>query len=144
DAIIYEFYASLKDRENRRQRGEILTHVTVKGKEVLVMPREICRFYDTLFYVNDYPEGLDLLTFKYIGMNWIINFLRQGHSEWTRQANNDVPLKFNHAIMYPTAKMWMQFISTRLFPTQNASNVTAFRAIMLYFILQKNEICVGR
>lgn len=31
DAIVYKFYTSLKDRENRKKRGETIAHVTVLG-----------------------------------------------------------------------------------------------------------------
>lgn len=66
----------------------------------------------------------------------------EGRSEWTRQANSKVPLKFNTTIMFPMAKIWMQFICTCLAPTHNISNVTAYREFMLYFILQRENICI--
>ncbi|KAH1063886.1 hypothetical protein J1N35_028873 [Gossypium stocksii] len=76
-------------------------------------------------------------------MEGIINYLTGGHSEWTCQANSEVPLKFNMAIMFLMAKIWMQFIFTCLAATNNASNFTAYRAVMLYSILQHEQICVG-
>lgn len=51
-------------------------------------------------------------------------------------------LKFNMVIKFPMAKMWMQFISSRLAPTHNASDVTTYREIILYSILQRDEICI--
>lgn len=68
-------------------------------------------------------------------MAGIINYLTKGRGEWTRQANSEVSLKFNTTIMFSMAKMWIQFICTQLAPTHNASDFTAYQAIMLYYIL---------
>lgn len=76
--------------------------------------------------------------FEDFDMEGIIDYLMEGHGEWTHQANSELPLKFNTAIMFSMAKMWMQLICTRLVPTHNA-----YRAVMLYFILHREGICVG-
>lgn len=59
-------------------------------------------------------------------MDTILHYLMQGHGEWTRQFGSNVPIKFNQAIMFSMAKMWVQFIYTPILPTQNVSYITAF------------------
>ncbi|MBA0790753.1 hypothetical protein Gohar_015380 [Gossypium harknessii] len=78
DAIVYEFYANLKDQKNHRQQG-----------------------------------------------SWRVD----------SQYQHRGALKFETAIMFPMAKIWMQSICTRLAPTHNASYVTAYRVVMFYLIL---------
>lgn len=58
----------------------------------------------------------------------------EGCGEWTRHANIGVPLKFNTAIMFSIANMCMQFISTLLALTHNASDFISYQAVMLYSI----------
>ncbi|PPD67429.1 hypothetical protein GOBAR_DD35692 [Gossypium barbadense] len=88
-----------------------------------------CGFYPAM-YACDEIWNLDF------DMEGIINYLTEGHGKWTRQTNFEVPLKFNRAIMSPMAKIWMKFICSRLMPTHNASNVIAYRAIMLYSFME--------
>ncbi|MBA0575705.1 hypothetical protein Golob_027795 [Gossypium lobatum] len=68
-------------------------------------------------------------------MEGIIDFFTDRHGKWTQLANSKVPLKFNTTIMFLMENMWMQFIFTHQAPTHNASNVTAYQAVMLYSIL---------
>ncbi|KAK5845512.1 hypothetical protein PVK06_001703 [Gossypium arboreum] len=56
DTIVYEFYASLKDKENCKQWGEMITHVIVQGKEVSIALHEICRYYNVSYYAYDHFE----------------------------------------------------------------------------------------
>lgn len=132
DAIVYEFHASLKDKEKRKQRGEKVICVIVQGKNVSISSREICWYYDSPYYIHDHLETLNLFTFEYFYMEGIINYLTKRRHKWTLHANTEVPLKFNTAIMFPMAMMWMQFICTRFAPTKNASGVTTYWAVMLY------------
>ncbi|KAK8321584.1 hypothetical protein V6Z11_A12G109800 [Gossypium hirsutum] len=46
--------------------------------------------------------------------------------------------------MFPIAKMWIQFICIRITLALHVSNVNTFRAILLYGILQKKQICIGQ
>ncbi|MBA0732638.1 hypothetical protein Gogos_016714 [Gossypium gossypioides] len=87
DTIVYEFYATLKDRKNHRQQGETITHVTIRGKEVLIAPHELYRFYNALYYSHDYLENIDLFTFEQLDMEGIINYLTENHGEWTHNTN---------------------------------------------------------
>lgn len=148
DVIVYEFYVALKDRKNHRQ-GETITQVTIQGKEVLTAPLEIYQFYDALYYSHDYLENINLFTFDNLDMEGIINcliiinYLIEDRCEWTRNANIEMPLKFNTVIKLLMTKLWMQFICTRLAHTHNASDITIYRAVMLYAILKKEQICIG-
>ncbi|MBA0638693.1 hypothetical protein Godav_024830 [Gossypium davidsonii] len=47
------------------------------------------------------------------------------------------PNLFNQAIMFPEAKIWIEFVCTRIVPTLNVYNVNTFQAVLLYAILQK-------
>ncbi|KAG4192514.1 hypothetical protein ERO13_A07G158305v2 [Gossypium hirsutum] len=135
DVIVYEFYVALKDRKNHRQ-GETITQVTIQGKEVLTAPLEIYQFYDALYYSHDYLENINLFTFDNLDMEGIINcliiinYLIEDRCEWTRNANIEMPLKFNTVIKLLMTKLWMQFICTRLAHTHNASDITIYRAMM--------------
>ncbi|KAK5775216.1 hypothetical protein PVK06_043086 [Gossypium arboreum] len=82
DLIVYEFYASLKERENRRLLSEILTHITVRGQHVLVMPHGICHFYDALFYASNFLDSIDLNFYRGTDMDAIINYLTDRQGEW--------------------------------------------------------------
>ncbi|MBA0557496.1 hypothetical protein Golob_014564 [Gossypium lobatum] len=76
-------------------------------------------------------------------MEGIIDYLTKGCDKWTRHPNTKVPLKFNTDIMFLMAKMWMQFICTHIAPTHNTSDVTTYQMVMLYSILQRDQICIG-
>ncbi|KAH1046510.1 hypothetical protein J1N35_037294 [Gossypium stocksii] len=94
DALIYKFYASLKDRDNYKQRVEMITRT------------------------------LDSFTFKDSDMESIIDYLTEGYGEWTLHANTEFPLKPNKTIMLLMAKMRIQFICTHLVLTPNASDLS--------------------
>ncbi|MBA0865438.1 hypothetical protein Goshw_012172 [Gossypium schwendimanii] len=70
-----------------------------------------------------------------IDMDSIINFLTEGRGEWKYRASTNIPVSFHQAIMFPKAKMWIQFVCTRIVPALNVSNVNTFREILLYAIL---------
>ncbi|MBA0879820.1 hypothetical protein Goshw_011357 [Gossypium schwendimanii] len=70
-----------------------------------------------------------------INMDSIINFLAEGRGEWKYHAGTNVPICFHQAIMFLEAKMWIQFLCTRIVPTLNVSNVNSFRVVLLYAIL---------
>ncbi|MBA0791008.1 hypothetical protein Gohar_015616 [Gossypium harknessii] len=59
----------------------------------------------------------------------------EGRGSWNYRPDTELPTNFNQAIMFLVAKMWMQLIGTRIAPALNVSNVSVFRAILLYGIL---------
>ncbi|TYJ21754.1 hypothetical protein E1A91_A08G083800v1 [Gossypium mustelinum] len=134
DVIVYEFYASLKDREIHKIPSEIHMHVMVRGKKVLATPREIYFYYDAPYYASDLLDYVDLNMYRGIDMDAILRYLTQGCGELTRQVGTNIHVKFTQAIMFPMAKMWMQFICTCISRTQNISHVTTFRAVLLHSI----------
>ncbi|MFQ6664123.1 hypothetical protein Gotur_031335 [Gossypium turneri] len=69
-----------------------------------------------------------------------IKYLTQEREIWNYKPDIVVPTNFNQAIMFPIARIWMQFIGTRTAPVLNVSNVNAFRAVLLYGILQRKQI----
>ncbi|KAK5836235.1 hypothetical protein PVK06_012006 [Gossypium arboreum] len=50
DFVVYEFYTSLKDRKNRKQQGETITHTVVWGKEVSIAHQVIFQYYNSPYY----------------------------------------------------------------------------------------------
>ncbi|MBA0828068.1 hypothetical protein Goarm_012792 [Gossypium armourianum] len=118
--------------------------VTVWGKDVSFTPKAICEFYDTPYYETDFLESTYLINFDDIDMDSIIKYLTENRGEWKYRSDIGLPTNFNQAIMFPIAKMWMQFICTSITPTLNVSNVNTFRAILLYEILQKKQIRIGK
>ncbi|MBA0637460.1 hypothetical protein Godav_000117 [Gossypium davidsonii] len=77
-------------------------------------------------------------------MDNIINYLTEGRGEWIYHPGTSTLTSFNQAIMFPNAKMWIQFVCTRIFTNLNLSNVNTCRAVLLYAILQKNQVCIGK
>ncbi|MBA0787638.1 hypothetical protein Gotri_027495 [Gossypium trilobum] len=45
-------------------------------------------------------------------MDNIINFLTEGRGEWKYCIGTNIPISFHQAIMFPKAKMWIQFVCT--------------------------------
>ncbi|MBA0851102.1 hypothetical protein Goshw_013169 [Gossypium schwendimanii] len=49
----------------------------VRGKKVHVTPRDICKFYNALYYENDFLENTDLTKFNDIDMDNIVKYLTE-------------------------------------------------------------------
>ncbi|KAH1031833.1 hypothetical protein J1N35_044007 [Gossypium stocksii] len=77
-------------------------------------------------------------------MDSAINILTEGRDEWKYYVGTNILEYFHQAIMFSKAKMWIQFICTRIVPALNVFNVNTFRAVLLYAILQKKQVCVGK
>lgn len=45
--------------------------------------------------------------------------------------------------MFSVAKMWIQFLCTRVAPVLNVSNVNTLRAVLLSVVFQKKQVCIG-
>ncbi|MBA0855845.1 hypothetical protein Goshw_019979, partial [Gossypium schwendimanii] len=126
-----EFYASVREKESKRPHGYIWEDITVRGEEVHVTLREICKFYNVSYYEAGFLDNIDLDNFKDINMDNIVNYLTKGRGERNHRSDTEFPSKFNQEIMFPTAKMWMQFLCTKITPAMNISNVNTFRAIFV-------------
>lgn len=117
DAIVYEFYASLKNNEIHKVPGDIHIYVTVQGKQVLVTPREIFLYYNTPYYAYDFLELVDLKVYRDKDIDTVLRYLTQGCGKWTHRTSSNILFKFNQAIMFRMVKMWMPFIFTLVSPT---------------------------
>ncbi|MBA0748126.1 hypothetical protein Gogos_004977, partial [Gossypium gossypioides] len=51
-----------------------------RGEEVSITPREICEFYDTLFYDKNFLSGTDLDKFENIDIEDVIEYLTQAQA----------------------------------------------------------------
>ncbi|MBA0730646.1 hypothetical protein Golax_026020 [Gossypium laxum] len=131
--VVQEFYASLQDHETRNTEGHLWESILVRGKEVRVTPRIICDFYNIPYYENDFIDETDLEYFRDIVMDNIIIVLTEGRGEWKYCSGTNIPISFHKPFMFPEAKMWIQFVCTRIFHALNDSNVNTLR--QYYFIL---------
>lgn len=95
----------------------------VRDEEVPINPDEICEIYNVPFYENDYINSIDLEMFRNIDMEEVIKFLTQGRGSWNYRPDTRSSSNFNQAVMFPVAKIWMQFLGTRIVLTLNVSNV---------------------
>lgn len=86
----------------------------------------ICEYYNVPYYEKDYVDSVDFNLFKKVDMKEIIQFLTKGRGVWNYRPDINKPSNFNQAIMFSVAKMWMQFLSTRIAPALNVSNVNSF------------------
>ncbi|MBA0688614.1 hypothetical protein Goari_006387 [Gossypium aridum] len=117
--------------------------VLVRGKEVRVTPYIICDFYNAPYYKNDFIDETDLEYFRDIDLD-SINFLTKGSGEWKYRTCINIPVSFHQGVMFLEAKMWTQFVCTKIVLALNVSNVNTFRAVLLYAILQKKQVCIGK
>ncbi|MBA0611210.1 hypothetical protein Godav_011911 [Gossypium davidsonii] len=122
--IVQKFYTSLRDHESRNTDDHIRDIVSMRGIKVKVTPRIICDFYNAQFYDQDFIDETDLEYFRDINMDKIINYLTEGREEWKYRLGTSISTSFNQAIMFPKAKMWIQFMCTRIVPTLIVFNYT--------------------
>ncbi|MBA0860018.1 hypothetical protein Goshw_013184 [Gossypium schwendimanii] len=47
-----------------------------------------------------------------IDMDSIIKFLTKGRGEWKYRAGTNISISFHQSIMFPNAKIWIQFVCT--------------------------------
>ncbi|MBA0870001.1 hypothetical protein Goshw_006340 [Gossypium schwendimanii] len=45
-------------------------------------------------------------------MDSIINFFTEGRGEWKYHTGTNITVSFHQVIMFPEAKMWIQFVCT--------------------------------
>ncbi|MBA0788018.1 hypothetical protein Gotri_027126 [Gossypium trilobum] len=45
--------------------------------------------------------------------------------------------------MTPRAKIWMNFVCLRIWPTADLFNISPIQAILVNAMLQKKQICIG-
>ncbi|MBA0555903.1 hypothetical protein Golob_026052 [Gossypium lobatum] len=142
--IFQEFYVALRDEETKRPHSVRWKMVTVWGKDVSFTLKAICEFYDAPYYEMNFLESTYLINFDDIDMDSIIKYLIENRGEWKYRSDISLSTNFSQAIMFPIAKMWIQFICISITPTLNVSNVNTFQAILLYGVLQKKQIRIGK
>ena len=129
-SVVREFYANLA--------SHVVKKVRVRGVLVDFNAQSINQFYnldpvppepfDRLYERPDYPEVLPVLT--------------NGRGEWKLNSEGHaVHFKAKHLAYIP--KVWHHFITSRLIPTTNVSEVTAKRALLNYAIIQDIPFDVG-
>ncbi|KAH1031538.1 hypothetical protein J1N35_043712, partial [Gossypium stocksii] len=111
----------------------------VRGIEVIVTPREICEFYNVPYYSSDFFESTNLDYFINIDMDNIVNYLTKEKGEGKHRPDINASTSFTPTIMFPIAKIWMQFLCTPISHSLNVSTVNTFQAVQLYTILQKKH-----
>ncbi|MBA0608989.1 hypothetical protein Godav_021130 [Gossypium davidsonii] len=86
----------------------------LQGKELQVTPRIVCGFYNVPYYENDFIDETDLEYFWDIEMDNIINFFTEEMGEWKYRSSTNVLVSFHQAVMFPEAKIWIQFMCTKI------------------------------
>lgn len=77
-------------------------------------------------------------------MDNIINYLIEGRGEWKYYPGSSILTSFNQAIMFSEEKMWIQCLCMHIVPTLKVYNVNNFRAILIFAIFQKKQVCIGK
>lgn len=129
--LVKEFYANAKEHDNFK--------VFVRGRWVRFDRVSINRFYHTQDIPND-----DYSRLRDEGVNptTLINTLARAGTEWNRNANA-VP-NFPASWLTANCKMWHQFITAKLIPSSNISEMTRDRATLNYAIQMEHSIDVGK
>lgn len=70
-------------------------------------------------------------------MEEVLRFLMEDKKVWKYQIDTTIPKTFNQALMTPRAKIWMNFVCLRIWPTTNLFDISPVQAILVYAILQK-------
>ncbi|MBA0717480.1 hypothetical protein Golax_005294 [Gossypium laxum] len=138
--LVQEFYAAIRDEETRRPHGVMCKIVMVRGMDVPFSSKKICKYYDAPYYDSYFLENIDLIGFQDIDTNSIAKYLTEYLGERNLRLDTGLPTNFNKAIMFPIAKMWMQFICSRITPVLNVSNVDTFRTIFIWHFTEEVDM----
>ncbi|KAH1047346.1 hypothetical protein J1N35_038130, partial [Gossypium stocksii] len=71
---------------------------------------------------KDFINNTNLYKFKDIDMENVIKYLTQDSGTWNRRPDTSLPTNFNQVIMFLVAKIWVQFIGTRIALALNFPN----------------------
>ncbi|KAK5838847.1 hypothetical protein PVK06_007590 [Gossypium arboreum] len=85
---------------------------------------------------------MDLDHFTNINMDAILKSLIVDLGIWKRDEGTKFPLS-KQVIMFPIAKMRMQFLCTRVSPLLNTNIVNIFLVVLHFSILRHKRICLG-
>ncbi|KAH1031763.1 hypothetical protein J1N35_043937 [Gossypium stocksii] len=88
-------------------------------------------------HTHNFIDSVDLDKLQNIDMENVTKYLTQGRGSWNYRLDTGLQTNFNKAIMFPIAKMWMQFIGTKIAPILNVSNINVFQVVLLYDNLQR-------
>lgn len=128
--VVREFYANAKEHRNKK--------VFVRGKWVAFDSKAINKYYKLPNIVNDrytqYRQEPD--------PDEIIQFLTSSRVHW-KTSTTDV-INFPSSGLAHKTKAWHYFISAKLLPSSNTSEVTKERAILNYAIFRGFSIDVGK
>ncbi|MBA0676874.1 hypothetical protein Goari_018322 [Gossypium aridum] len=91
-------------------------------------------FYAMLKETEAHRSGYESWS-QNIDMDMIIKVLTDGNGELKCHLRMDFPTLFSQVDLSSTAKKWLQFISSRIFPTVDMSNIDTFQATLLHVIL---------
>ncbi|MBA0777634.1 hypothetical protein Gotri_005630 [Gossypium trilobum] len=115
--LVQEFYLALKQKEVTRPFYEMHAVVKVRGVNISVTKRSICQIYDAPYYYRDYLYRTDLMEFRNINMEEILQFLMDGKEMWTYKIGKRIAEGFDQELMILKAKIWMKFFSSRILST---------------------------
>ena len=131
-AVVFEFYSNFLDQEQET--------VVLRSKEVEITAAAINEFYGLQNFDDEYIPFAENITDEQFdqvlhvicvkGTRW--NISRTGKRSCRRTA------------LTPQAEVWYHFLRTRLMPTTHDQIVSQDRCILLYCILTRKSIDVGK
>ncbi|MCD7469291.1 hypothetical protein HAX54_008222 [Datura stramonium] len=142
--LVWEFYASCRARqqlmkqEGRTEAFPHLTSVWVRGQEVHVMPEAI-NSLDWDEPIPPHPFLHHKVEEKVHQFQWVASVIAQGQPQWAvfKGLIHQRDLKFD-------PNMWLDFVFSRLIPSQNTLEVPIEVAILLSCMMEHVHINVGK
>ncbi|KAH1063677.1 hypothetical protein J1N35_028664 [Gossypium stocksii] len=133
EELVREFYANLTSSE--------LTEVLVCGIKVPINSNAINEFFEVPDFENDEYSSL-LSNIKPENLHEILEKLTIPGSKWTVSKQRIHTCRREY--LTPLVKVWFYFIRFILMPSSNGTTISLERMVLLYSILTRKTIDVGK
>ncbi|KAK5793651.1 hypothetical protein PVK06_034803 [Gossypium arboreum] len=133
EELVREFYVNLTSNE--------LTEVPVHGIKVLITSNAINEFFKLPNFENDeYFSSMSNIEPK--NLQEFLKELTVPNSKWTMSKQGIHTCQREYLI--PLPKVWFYFIQFSLLPSSHGTTISLERMVLLYFILTRKTIDVGK
>ncbi|KAH1063935.1 hypothetical protein J1N35_028922 [Gossypium stocksii] len=88
-----------------------------------------CKGRKFLSHLPRQQEQTELMYFPRENMNNIVKLLTDWKSEWKRHLGTNYPISFSQ-VKLTLGQIWLKFISTRICPVINMSNIDMFQVTL--------------
>lgn len=123
---MHEFCVALNEADANRSVKIPWMRFSIRGKEISISPLEIATYYDVPLNLCDFVQLTNLMFFPRENMKNIIKLLMDMKGEWKHHLRMNYPISFSHAKLTLTKRMWLKFISIRIFLATDISNIDIF------------------